>query len=46
MLSYKELEDTKVVIRIRKSKDRHNNGHMKKDKRTNKDLRNMLLNLH
>jgi hypothetical protein len=32
------FEDTKGVIRIRKSKDRQHNGQKKKDKRTNKDL--------
>ena len=33
-----ELEDTKWVIRIRKSKkDRQHHGQMKKDKRTNYD---------
>ena len=31
-----ELEDTKEVIKIRKSKDRQHNGQKKKDKRTNK----------
>jgi hypothetical protein len=35
----KEFEDTKRVIRIRKSeKDRQHNGQKKKDKRTNNDL--------
>jgi hypothetical protein len=33
-----ELEDTKGVIRIRKSKNRQHNGQKKKDKRTNNDL--------
>ena len=34
-----EFEDTKGVIRIHKlKKDRHYNGQMKKDKRTNNDL--------
>ena len=34
-----EVEDTKVLIRIRKSKkDRQHNGHNKKSKRTNNDL--------
>jgi len=34
-----EVEDTKVVIRIRESKkDRQHNGHNKKGKRTNNDL--------
>jgi hypothetical protein len=40
MLPSKEFEDTKGVIRIRKSKDRQHNGQMKKDKRTNTDLQN------
>ena len=31
-----EFEDTKVAIRIRKSKNRQRNGRKKKDKRTNK----------
>ena len=36
-----EFEDTKVVIRIRKSKkDRQHNGQKKKDKGTNNDLHN------
>jgi hypothetical protein len=35
----KEFEDTKGVIRVRKSKkDRQRNGQKKKDKRTNNDL--------
>jgi hypothetical protein len=46
MLSLKEFEDTKGIIRIGKSKDRQHNGQMKKDKRTNRDLQTMLLNLH
>ena len=34
-----EVEDTKVLIRIRKSKkDRQHDGHYKKSKRTNNDL--------
>jgi hypothetical protein len=36
-----EFEDTKVLIRIRKSKDRQHNGQKKKDKRTNIDLQNI-----
>jgi hypothetical protein len=44
--NHQMFEDTKGVIRIRKSKDRQHNGEMKKDKRTNNDLQNMLLNLH
>ena len=36
-----EFEDTKGVIRIRKSqKDRQHNGQKKKDKGTNSDLQN------
>ena len=35
-----ELEDTKEVIKIRKSKDRQHNGQKKKDKRTNNGLQN------
>ena len=31
-----EFEDTKVVIRIRKSKDRQYNGHKKSTKRSTK----------
>ena len=39
-----EFEDTKGVIRIRKSnKDRHHNGKNKKGKRTNHDLENITL---
>ena len=37
-----EFDDTKGVIRIRKSKkDRQHNGQEKKDKRTNNDLQNI-----
>jgi len=37
-----EFEDTKGVIRIRKSKkDRKHNGQKKKDKTTNNDLQNI-----
>jgi hypothetical protein len=37
-----EFEDTKGVIRIRKSKkDRQHNDQKKKDKRTNDDLQNI-----
>ena len=35
-----EFEDTKGVIRIRKSNDRKHNGQKKKNKRTNNDLQN------
>ena len=38
-LLYEEFEDTKGVIRVRKSKnDRQHKYHKKKDKRTNNDL--------
>jgi hypothetical protein len=37
----KELEDTKGVIRICKSKDRQHNGQKSKDKRINNDLQNI-----
>ena len=37
-----EFEDTKVVIRFRKSKkDRQHNDQTKKEKRTNNDLQNI-----
>ena len=36
-----EFEDTKGVIRIRKSKNRQHNGQEKKDKRSNNDLQNI-----
>jgi hypothetical protein len=40
-ICYEIFEDTKGVIRIRKSKkDRQHNGQKKKDKRTNNDLQN------
>jgi hypothetical protein len=43
---YKGFEDTKGVIRIRKSqKDRKHNGQKKKDKRTNNDLQNRKLKI-
>jgi len=35
------FEDTKGVIRSRKSKDRHHNGQNKKDKETNNELQNI-----
>jgi hypothetical protein len=38
-----KFEDTKEVIRIRKSKkDRQRYGQKKKDKRTNNDLQNII----
>ena len=42
-LGEEEFEDTKVVIIIRKSKDRQHNGQKKKDKRTNNDIQNKKL---
>ena len=42
----RKFEDTKGVIRIRKSKkDRKHNGHKKKSKRTNNDLQNIHITL-
>jgi len=39
---YEKFEDTKGVVRIRKSKkNRQHNGQKKKDKRTNNDLQNI-----
>ena len=38
-------EDTKGVIRSRKSKDRKCNGQMKKDKGTNNELQNITLKI-
>ena len=35
-----DLENTKSKIRLRKSKDKQQNGKKKKDKRTNNDLQN------
>ena len=40
-----EFEDTKGVIRIRKSKDRQHNDQKKKDKRTSNDLQNTHIKL-
>jgi hypothetical protein len=43
---WEEFEDTKGVIRIRKSKkDRQHNGQEKKDKGTNNDLQNIHIKL-
>ena len=43
-LLYEELEDTKWVIIIRKSKkDRQHNGQKKTDKRTKNDLQNIYI---
>jgi hypothetical protein len=41
-----EFEDSKGVIRIRKSKDRQHNGKKKNDKRTNYDLQNIAFDHH
>ena len=47
MFLQEEFEDTKGVIRIRKSKkDRKHNGRKKKDKKTNNDLQNILIKLN
>ena len=41
-----EFEDTKEIIRIRKSKkDRQHNGRKKKDKMINNDLQNIHIKL-
>jgi len=40
-----EFEDTKGIIRIRKSKYRQHNGKKKKYKRTNNDLQNIHIKL-
>ena len=40
-----EFEDTKGVIRMRKSKDTQHNGQKKKDKRTNNDIQNIHIKL-
>jgi len=45
LIQYEEFEDTKGVIRIRKSKDRQHNGQKKKDKRTNNDIQNIHIKL-
>jgi len=47
MLSHflRRVEDTKGVVRIRKSKkDIHHNGQKKRDKCTNNDLQNIHIN--
>jgi hypothetical protein len=41
----KEFEDTKGVIRIRKSKDREYTDQKMNDKRTNNDLQNIHIKL-
>jgi len=40
-----KLEDTKRVIRIRKSKNKQHNVKTKKDNRTNNDLQNIHIKL-
>jgi len=40
-----EFEDTKEVVRIRKSEDRLHNGQKKKDKRSNNDPQNIHIKL-
>ena len=46
MLVQEEFEDTKGLIRIRKSKDKqHINGQRKKDKWKNNDLQNINIKL-
>jgi hypothetical protein len=40
-----EFEDTKVVIKIRISKNRKHNGQKKKYKKTNNDLQNIHIKL-
>ena len=40
-----KFEDTKAVIRIRRSMDRQHNGQKKKDKWTNKDLKSIHIKL-
>ena len=45
LLMEEEFEDTKVLIRIRKSKNRQHNGRKKKYKKTNNDLENIHIKL-
>ena len=46
LILQEEFEDTKVVIRIRKSKkNRQHNGQKKKHKRTNNNLQNIHINI-
>jgi len=45
IMKWKEFENTKGVIRIRKSKDRQHNGQKKKDKRIKYDLQNIHIKL-
>jgi hypothetical protein len=45
LMNKEEIEDTKGVIKIRKSKDRQHNVQKKKDKRTNNDLQNIHIKL-
>jgi hypothetical protein len=44
-LKWEEFKETKGVIRIRKSKNRHHNGQKKKYKRTNNDPQNIHIKL-
>jgi hypothetical protein len=44
-MSLRKVEDTKVVIRNRKLKDRQYNDQKKKKKRTNNDLQNTIQKL-
>ena len=45
LLEQEEFEDTKRVIRIRKSTNRQHNGQRKKNKRTNNDRQNIHIKL-
>ena len=45
LMNKEEIEDTKAVIKIRKSKERQHNGQKKKYKRTNNDLQNIHIKL-
>jgi hypothetical protein len=45
LLMEEEFEDTKVLIRIRKSKNRQHNGRKKKYKKTKNDLQNIHIKL-
>jgi hypothetical protein len=46
LIMLEEFEDTKGVIRSRKSKkDKQHNGQKKKEKRTNNDLQNIHIKL-
>jgi hypothetical protein len=43
---YEEFEDTKVAIRINKSKNRQHNGQREKDKRIHNDKQSMHIKLN